>query len=136
MKIKTILFDSEFTFKTSRSSGAGGQNVNKVSSKVELDFDVKNSTLLTDKQKEIIFDKLSNKISKNGILQIVSQTERSQLGNKEIVVKKFYEIVYKCFVIKKKRKVTLPTKSAVEKRLTDKKRDAEVKKSRKKISDL
>lgn len=131
MGIKGIRFDREFKFKTSRSGGAGGQNVNKVSTKVELDFDVKNSSLLTEEQKEVILNKLNNKVTKDGVLQIVSQVERNQLGNKEIVIRKFYELLNKCFIPKKKRKFTKPSRSAKEKRLKSKKRTSDIKKMRK-----
>lgn len=132
MNINGIVFEPELSFKASRSGGAGGQHVNKVSSKVELEFDVLSSGLLTDEQKAVVMDKLANRITKEGVLKMVVQEDRSQLANKEAVVKKFYALMHSCFVVRKKRKATKPSRSSKEKRLTSKKRDAEIKKLRKK----
>jgi ribosome-associated protein len=127
---KVINLDKEFTFKTSRSGGKGGQNVNKVSTKVELLFDVLNSVSLNDDQKKIVLEKLGNRINKEGVLSIISQTERSQLTNKEIAVEKFYQILEKAFYVPKKRKLTRISKTLKAKRLEKKKRRGEVKKNR------
>lgn len=126
---------AEFQFQTSRSSGPGGQNVNKVNSKVELRFDIQNSALLTDEQKEILLVKLSAKISSEGILSIVSQRDRSQLANKEDAISKFYILISKALKPVKHRKSTRPTKGSVEKRLTGKRIKAEIKQNRSKVDD-
>jgi ribosome-associated protein len=125
----------EFQFLTSRSSGPGGQNVNKVNSKVELRFDIQNSILLSEDQKIILFQKLAAKISADGILSVVSQRHRSQLSNKEDAVTKFYLILGKALKPVKRRKRTSPSKSSVEKRLSGKRIKAEIKQSRQKIDD-
>jgi ribosome-associated protein len=123
-------FYREFQFIASRSSGAGGQNVNKVSSKISLRFDVFNSTVLDEDQKQILKEKLGTQISLDGILQIVSQEDRSQLVNKEICVKKFFALLTKCFTRQKKRRPTKPTKSSVRVRLEGKKKESQKKASR------
>jgi ribosome-associated protein len=132
MNIKEINFTPELKFKTSRSGGAGGQNVNKVSTKVELNFDITNSGLLSEEQKAIVLEKLANRITKDGVLQLIVQTERSQLDNKEIAVRKFYELMQKSFIKPKKRKPTKPSKGSKERRLESKKRDSGIKKLRQK----
>jgi len=126
-------FYSEFKFSASRSGGPGGQNVNKVSTKIELRFNVLESPLLSIEEKEIIQKKLENKINNEGELVLVSQSERSQLANKEKVIEKFYALISKALTPQKKRKPTKPSKSAKEKRLESKKINSEKKISRKQI---
>ena len=126
-------FINELIFSASRSGGPGGQNVNKVSSKVELRFNVMESSLLSAEEKEIIQTKLANKINKEGELILVAQTERSQLANKEKVIEKFYNLLIKALTPQKKRRPTKPSRSSKEKRLVGKKINAEKKSSRKPI---
>ncbi len=121
---------TELSLRTSRSGGPGGQNVNKVESKVELLFDVRNSASLTDKERHIIFDRLGNKIDSDGILHISSQISRSQLENREIVVSQFIRVLRIALKPVKKRVPTRPTKTSREKRLKNKKITGERKKMR------
>lgn len=124
-------FLSELQFQTARSSGPGGQNVNKVESKVQLRFDVNNSLILSEEEKLTLLQKLKNKIDQEGILQLSSQEKRSQIQNKELVIRKFYDSLRTAFHKKKIRKATKPSKGAVEKRLQSKKVQAEKKANRK-----
>lgn len=123
---------SELTFKAIRSSGSGGQNVNKVSSKVVLTFDVSNSFALSDEEKELTTKKLKSKLSQEGILILNCDEDRSQLKNKTIVTKRFLEIIEKSLLVTKPRKATKIPRSVVEKRLKDKSTTAEIKQNRKK----
>lgn len=121
---------SEFIFSASRSSGPGGQNVNKVNTKVTLHWDVTNSIELTDEQRETIKAKLKSHINKEGVLQLTSQEKRSQLQNKEDVVQKLERLLTKAFEKKKPRKATKPSKAAKQKRVLHKKQHGEKKKWR------
>ncbi len=125
--IKTIDFLPELEFQTSRSGGPGGQNVNKVETKVELRFNIATSTLLTDEQKTRLLEKLQSQLVQETILSISAQEKRSQLQNKELVIKKFYKVLEKSFHENKKRLPSKVPKAVVEKRLKTKKIDGEKK---------
>lgn len=107
----------ELFFKTSRSGGKGGQNVNKVSSKVELNFDLNSTILFSPEEKSLLFQKLANRINSEGILQVICEEERSQLQNKERCVQKLIILLKKALFVPKIRKASKPKKSAIEKRL-------------------
>ncbi|NDK54994.1 alternative ribosome rescue aminoacyl-tRNA hydrolase ArfB [Pontibacter fetidus] len=128
--IKERGLEQELTFQASRSGGAGGQNVNKVSSKIELRFHVANSALLTDEEKALVLEKLTNRINSEGYLQVVSQTERGQLQNKEQSIARFYELLRQALTRQKKRKATKPTHASVKQRLESKKKQAQKKMNR------
>ena len=132
-KIKAADLRSEIDFATARSSGPGGQHVNKVNTKVILRLDVKRSGVLNDHQKEALLTKLASRITKEGVLVLTAENKRTQLQNREVVLKKLDKLLAQAFAIRKKRKSTTPTKASVKKRLDEKKLKAEKKKWRKKL---
>lgn len=123
----------ELRFRVARSSGSGGQHVNKVSTKVELLFDILNSSQLNDAQKELILEKLANRINQDGILQFAVDTTRSQLQNKTLAIKKFDHLLAKALAPVKKRAEVLAYTADKRKRLNDKKRTGEKKAARRKV---
>jgi ribosome-associated protein len=122
---------TELTFKAVRSSGAGGQNVNKVSSKVVLTFDLVNSQSLSDDEKTVLSEKLKTKLTSEGILILNCDEDRSQLKNKEIVTKRFLKLIQNALIIPKKRKPTKIPRSVIEKRIKAKRSTSEIKQNRK-----
>ena len=130
MEFENRDFTSELHFSASRSSGPGGQHVNKVSTKMELRFHVASSELLTDAEKELIQEKLATRISAAGELILVSQSERSQPQNKEKVTEKFYALIARALTPRKKRKPTRPSKASKEERLELKHQQSEKKERR------
>jgi ribosome-associated protein len=128
MEIDKII--SELSFKAVRSSGAGGQNVNKVSSKVVLTFDLKSSQALTEEEKLLVETKLYSRLTSDAVLILNCDEDRSQFRNKEIVMKRFLELIKNALFVPKERKPTRIPKSVIRKRIKDKKTVSEVKKNR------
>ena len=117
-------FIDEFKFTASRSSGAGGQNVNKVNTKVELRFCLRSSKWLSSQEKELVARKLANKINDAGEIVLVSQQQRTQFKNKEAAIERFSKLIEQALKPERKRYRTKPTKASKERRLQSKQKQA------------
>jgi ribosome-associated protein len=121
---------SELTVRASRSSGAGGQHVNKTSSRIEVEWSVAQSPSRTDEARASLFKRLASRLSENGIIRVVASDTRSQLRNREAAEKRLAETIAKALIVPKKRKPTRRPRSADEARLTEKKKQSERKRER------
>jgi len=130
--ITSSMLGKELIFSASRSDGPGGQNVNKVNSKVTLKFDVAHSEVLSQEEKDIISKKLTSRLTKDGVLVLTAQDKRSQLQNKGAVILKLEKLMAKAFEKKKVRKATKPSKGSIQDRINKKKQLSEKKKWRQK----
>jgi len=123
----------EIIFQTARSGGKGGQNVNKVETMVEGYFSIRGSSILTEQQKDVLEKKLAGKISTDGVLQVRSQVHRSQLANKQEVIRKMQALIEQALKKEKRRIATRPSAGSKEKRIESKKRQSQIKEGRKRI---
>jgi ribosome-associated protein len=121
---------TELTVRASRSSGAGGQHVNKTSSRIEIEWNVAQSPSITDEERARLLDRLASRLSENGTMRVVASDTRSQLRNREAAERRLAETVAKALIIPKKRKPTRRPRSADEERLSEKKKHSERKRER------